>query len=239
MRIDADRNFAIPGSTRRHARPAILRPLALLCAIGSLGVASTDAAAQSGAPVYQVEVVIFAQPAGTSAELPPAGRTRPESQDADFESGDDPDLAVEVGDPSAGPDSAPPLLPDSLATPALPLQLSAVAARLNSGGYRLLWHQGWVQAPAAGVALDLATLAALGQGPAVPGLSGTISLMAGRFLHLGVDVELQSGATPEAELRQRHRIRQGVEHYLDGPHIGIVALVRRVTDESGDGQSTP
>lgn len=239
MRIDADRNFAIPDSRRCRARQAILRPLVLLCAIGSLGLAAADAAAQSGVPLYQVEVVIFAQPAGTSAEVPPAGRTRPESQDPDFESGDDPDLVDEVEDPSSGPPSTSPLLPESLATPALPLQLSAVAARLNRGGYRLLWHQGWVQAPVAGAALDLATLAALGQGPAVPGLSGTISLMAGRFLHLGVDVELQSGATPEAELRQRHRIRQGVEHYFDGPHISVVAVVRRVTDESSAAQSAP
>lgn len=239
MHIDADRNFILPGAPGCRARRAGLRPLVLLCAIGSLGLGAAGAAAQSGAPLYQVEVVIFSQPGGTSAELPPAGRTRPESQDADFESGDDPDLADPAEDPFAGPGSTLPLLPESLATPALPPQLSAVAARLNSGGYRLLWHQGWVQAPVAGAALDLATLAALGQGPAVPGLSGTISLMAGRFLHLGVDVELQSGASPEAELRQRHRIRPGVEHYFDGPHIGIVAVVRRVTDESGDGQSAP
>ena len=239
MRIDADRNFALPGPRRCRGRQALLRPLVLLCAIGPLGLAAADAAAQSGAPLYQVEVVIFAQPAGTTAELPPAGRTRPATQDADFESGDDPDLAVEVDDPPAGPGSASPLLPESLATPALPLQLSAVAARLNSGGYRLLWHQGWVQAPVTGAALDLATLAALGQGRAVPELSGTISLMAGRFLHLGVDVELKPGANPGAELRQRHRIRLGVEHYFDGPHIGVVAVVRRITDESGDGQSAP
>lgn len=238
MRIDADRHFARPAAPGRLVRQAGARLLLLLCAIGSPGLAAAAAAAQPGAPLYQVEVVIFSQPAGTTAELPPAGRPRPESQDADFESGNDPELADEAGDPPADAEPMVPPLPESLSTPVLPLQLSAVAARLNSGGYRLLWHQGWVQAPVAGAALDLATLAALGQGPAVPGLSGTISLIAGRFLHLGVDVELQAGGTTQAQLRQRHRLRQGVEHYFDGPHIGIVAVVRRVIDES-DGQSAP
>lgn len=214
--------------------------VALLCAAMPLGLAAGAAAAQSGAPLYQVEVVIFSQPAGTTAERPPSMPAEPRTEQTDSGPGRerDPEEAPETG---AGADVAPmlPRLPESLSGPAMPLDLAAVAARLNRGGYHLLWHQGWVQAPFQSAAFDLATLAALGQGPAVPGLAGTISLTAGRFLHLGVEIELQSGAGLAAELRQRHRLKPGVEHYFDGPHIGLIAVVKRVVDTPDAAQSAP
>jgi hypothetical protein len=186
----------------------------LLCG----GLTGTPAFAQH-AQLYQVEVVIFSQPAGTSAERPPR-----------------PPLPAEG---PAGPMTDPTLslLPEGFSVPQLPRTLEAVARRLNTGGYRLLWHQAWIQPPLAREGPQLALLAALGQGPATPGLEGTMSLVAGRFLHLGVDLTLSSAAGLEAELRQRRRLRPRVQQYFDHPRIGIVAVVTPVEIDAG--QSIP
>ena len=116
-----------------------------------------------------------------------------------------------------------------------PLELEAVAARLNREGYTLLWHQAWVQPPAQaprdGDGVPLAVLAAFGQGPVTPELSGRLSFSQRRFLHLGLQLELHSPAGLTARLEQQRRIRPGAEHYFDHPHIGVIVLVREVTGQ--------
>jgi hypothetical protein len=208
------------------------------------GLTATPAFAQQAGQLYQVEVVIFSQPAGTSAERPPrqplpaeepttermpAPATEP-SPEASAEAGPGAEDLAEL-DPTLS------LLPEGFSVPKLPLILEAVARRLNTGGYRLLWHQAWIQPPLAREGPHLVLLAALGQGPATPGLEGTMSLVAGRFLHLGVDLTLSSASGLEAELRQRRRLRPRVQQYFDHPRIGIVAVVTPV--EIGADQSIP
>lgn len=204
--------------------------------------AAPYATAEVDAPLYQVEVVIFSQPTGTSLERPPLRQPQPQPPEAEST----PQLTLDPGmEEAPGADASPtveeglPILPESLSIPTRPLQLAAVAARLNTGGYRLLWHQAWVQSPLSGVGLDLATLAALGRGPAVPGLSGSISLTAGRFLHLGMGIELQSPSGLEALMQQQRRVRAGVEQYFDHPRIGIVALVTPIESGEDSAQSAP
>jgi hypothetical protein len=114
-----------------------------------------------------------------------------------------------------------------------------VAARLNTGGYRLLWHQAWVQPPLDGAAVELSPLATLGKGPVTPGLSGAVSLSISRFLHLGMELELNSASGLEAELRQRRRVRPGVDQYFDHPRIGVIAVVTEIRGQAGQSASAP
>ena len=195
-----------------------------------LGFASGGAAAQAPTRLYQVEVVIFSQPAGSSVERLPLQTAPVAAREA---------IPGAVPDPGAptGLEEMAPILPIGVSGPVAPRQLDAVARRLNSGGYRLLWHQAWVQPALGREGLELATLAALGQGPAAPGLSGAITLTAGRFLHLGVAVELASELGLEAKLEQQRRVRLGDEHYFDHPRIGIIAVINR--RQSGGDQSEP
>ena len=207
------------------------RMAALVAVVLSIGFAAGQAGAQTGERRYQVEVVIFSQPAGTSVEQRPLQRAP--LVEADL--GPVPGATLDAGTPgpqlegAADAGEMTPLLPLGVAGPAAPRKLEAVARRLNTGGFTLLWHQAWVQPAVAGDGLELATLAALGRGPAAPELSGVIGLTAGRFLHLGLAIELHSAAGLEAVLAQRRRVRPGVEQYFDHPHIGVIALVTPVT----------
>lgn len=232
-----------------HSRPAPargtgragIRIAALVAAVLWFGFAAGQAGAQTNERRYQVEVVIFSQPAGTSVEQRPlqrAPRAEPNLESmlgAEFAE-EEPEAsmarAADAGDMA-------PVLPPGVAGPVAPRRLDAVARRLNTGGFKLLWHQAWVQPAVAGDGLELATLAALGQGPAVPELSGVIGLTAGRYLHLGMAIELHSAAGLEAELTQRRRVRFGDEHYFDHPHIGVIALVTPVTLEPAAAQPAP
>ena len=191
-------------------------------------LAGTGALAATDVRLYQVEVVVFAQPRDTSVEKPPLPRVLMPDPIAGQHDAIDPD-----GTPDLPPEDEPSdELPEGVSGPALPQKLNAVARRLDSGGYRLLWHQGWVQ-PATergGLSLSLPVLAALGGGPAQAGLSGTINLAAGRFLHLGLDLELESAEGIQAVLQDQRRMRINEEHYIDHPHLGVVAIVTRLPD---------
>jgi hypothetical protein len=181
------------------------------------------AAAQGvGARLYQVEVVIFEQPSGTSIERPPRAAPATPHGDADRLSREG---APGELDEAAEPAAATLELPAGFAGPGAPLKLANVAARMNSGGFRLLWHQAWIQPATGGEGPELALLAALGQGRAQPEISGTVTLTAGRFLHLGFALELRTAQGVEAELQHRRRVRFGEEHYFDNPRIGVIALV--------------
>jgi hypothetical protein len=187
---------------------------------------------------------VFAHPAGSSAERAPradavesAGDARPLLEtDA---AGDEEllDLAAMLPEPQDPGATA--ALPAGFLPPGNPLALRNVAARLNTGGYRLLWHQAWVQPATGRTAVDLELLAPLGQGHATPGLTGTIQLAARRFLHLGVDLEWQSAGTLEARMRQQRRMRLNEDHYLDHPRIGVIAVVTPLGAGGAQGSPNP
>jgi len=241
MPIDPARIKHIRPAPARGTRLAVFRVSALLVAVLSIGFAAGQAGAQSGARHYQVEVVIFSQPAGTSVEQRPLRRTTVVEAELEpvYGVGLDAGAPVVAMDGAADSDGMAPLLPQGVSGPVAPRKLDGVARRLNTGGFTLLWHQAWVQPAVAGDGLELATLAALGQGPAAPELSGVIGLTAGRFLHLGMALELHSKAGLEAELAQRRRVRLGVEHYFDHPHLGVIALVTPVALEPSASQAAP
>lgn len=208
----------------RNDTAAIVRLALLLGAALPAGLAAQDAPAVR---LYQVEVVIFAQPQGTSVERSPRGPT--ELIVTDGEAGLDATADASPDDAAvADPAESPAPRSRGYAPPRAPLALSNVAARLNTGGYRLLWHQAWVQPAGDTAPADLARLAALGQGRATPELGGTISLSQGRFMHLGMELEWRSATGLEAELRERRRIRTGTDQYFDHPRIGAIAVVKEI-----------
>jgi hypothetical protein len=228
-----------PAANVRAAAPRKWRrawAAVLSAAVLALALPATDALAQAAARLYQVEVVIFSQPAG-SLEFPPRqGSPLADSGTPVAPAPDEP--AAE--DPDAPPLSeASPVLPAGFSSARLPLVLGATAARLNRGGYQLLWHQAWVQPAVDRGAPELAVLAALGQGTATPDLSGVIHLSARRFLHLGIDLELRSGATLVAQMRQQRRIGLSVQQYFDDPRVGVIAVVTPVPVDADHSPPAP
>jgi hypothetical protein len=221
-RTDSDPQPSRASRLARHAAPAgcLAAAAAMLLAPAMLGAQATQRA-------YQVELLVFSQPPGTSREHPP----RPRSSAPELETGAFillPDAAAELraaGSGEAAPDSA---LPPGFGPPVAPLSLGAVASQLARNGFPTLWHQAWIQGPGARQGPELGVLAALGQGRAEPGLSGTVNLAVGRFLHLELALALDASAGFEAELRQRRRLRLGAEHYFDHPRIGVIAVVTAV-----------
>jgi hypothetical protein len=186
--------------------------------------------AQAPQRAYQVELLVFSQPAGASREHPPRPR---DAESEDLEPGAFvllPDAAAELLAAGTGEAAEDPALraPPGFGPPLAPLALADIASRLARNGFPLLWHQAWIQGPGAREEPELEVLAALGQGRAEPALSGTVSLAVGRFLHLELELELDTPAGFEAELNQRRRLRLGVEHYFDHPRIGAIAVVTAV-----------
>jgi hypothetical protein len=225
--------YSVPVGAPVNTRTRNPRRVVVALAAGLAATLAPLAVLAQSTTHYQVEVVIFAQPDG-SAELRPLPRAAPSARDAaDLEPGAPgaPAGAAEAAAVPSGPDEAASWLPPGFTRARLPLALEPAAARLNRGGYQLLWHQAWVQAPTDRGPMELPLLAALGQGPANANLSGRIQFSAARFLHLAVDLELQSAGVPVAELRQRRRVRIAVQHYYDHPHIGVLAIVRPVPAE--------
>jgi hypothetical protein len=229
MSISPTATRSAPAALRRLARKPALAAWLLALA----GLAGGPLHAEPDQRYYQVEVVVFAQPAGASVELPPrqAAPRAPESTDAEPELL--PDEFV------AGEDDAAETLVPGFAPAAMPRELDRVAAAMNRGGYRLLWHQAWVQPALRGEAPSLDELAKLHGGAVAAGLQGGISLTAGRFLHLGVDLQLRSDERLEAELRQSRRVRLGVEQYFDHPAIGVIAVVNRLEPEADQSVAEP
>lgn len=205
---------------RDLARPS-RRPLGVLLAacLALLPVAGTPAQELT---LYQVEVLIFLQPEGLSAELPPAPTPAPALVGEPRTEGGETLPAAEPPPEPTGPAQA---LPSGFSQPREPLALTAAAEALRRRGYQPLWHQAWIQPPGERDGVALPVLAALGQGRSSAGLQGGISLMLGRFLHLGLDLEWQPGPQLEAVMSQQRRIRSGEEHYFDHPRLGVLARV--------------
>jgi hypothetical protein len=175
-------------------------------------------------PLYQVEVVIFSQPSGSTLERLPRVQVTPSWQPVRrrmrrFPAGRFTQTEAERMDA---------LLAEGFAGPANARRLNAVATRLNTGGYRLLWHQAWVQPALARGAARVADPRRPGPGQADPGLSGAIGLTARRFLHFEVDIELHRQGRLEAKLLQTRRVRPMVDQYMDHSHIGVIAVVSPV-----------
>ncbi len=171
--------------------------------------------AQDSGRRYQVEIVVFEQTPATSEML-----VRPE---APVESDEGDPAVVLPTEPSP-----PAQMPEWLEGPAASTELEGIVRKLASGGYRVLWHQAWTQ-PANRRGneepIPLAILAAVGRGNAQPELAGEVTLSAGTYLHLALDLQLRAGPGTVYELDQQRRVKIGEMHYFDHPRLGAIALV--------------
>lgn len=104
-----------------------------------------------------------------------------------------------------------------------PKRLNDAASRLRAAaGYRVLAHGAWTQAPAAwnsrrGVPAGQVGLEA-------EGLSGTVILERGQYLHLGFDLRYREGDR-EVVLDEVRRVKVNERNYFDHAGVGVIAIV--------------
>jgi len=102
-------------------------------------------------------------------------------------------------------------------------KLSGIEASLRgSGAWRPIAHAAWSQS-ASNWGGAHAGLSLQDVGIDVPGLSGTVYLERGQFLHLGFDVSLGGG--PVYRIDEMRSVRFGDKLYFDHPAFGIIAVV--------------
>lgn len=107
--------------------------------------------------------------------------------------------------------------------PASDYRLAGVEGTLrSSGAWRPIAHAAWIQtAPNWGTHTGIA-LSDLGIN--VPGLTGTVYLERGTYLHLGFDVTLTvNGASYRID--NMHDVKYNDRQYFDHPAFGIIAVV--------------
>ena len=199
-----------------------MKLLAVL-ALALTGVASlTDARAQNaGAPtVYNIEIVVFRNQSGAGG---------PEDWSA---------RSV-----ARGPDT-----PDSTVTgrfvqtiASSQYQLNAVAARLqNTTNYPPIAHFAWQQTASSWGSRAGFTVTKLAGN--VPGLTGTIYLERGSYLHLGMALNYQPANVPTGlsaspgqvfNMNESRRVKFDQLNYFDHPAFGVIALVTPANRSTG------
>jgi hypothetical protein len=217
-----------------HARHAPLRALTLLCAVLLCGHAPAASAqeppaapapaaapAGPGSTVYNIEIIVFR---ATSAAGGP--------EDWSAEAGARNIAGEEVASGAAQIGHFVASLPASL------WQLGELESRLRASGlYVPVAHAAWSQ-----TASSWGTRAGFSVqklGIEVPGLSGSVFLERGQWLHLGMSLTyaLPSppqglGAAPDTpfSINESRRVRFYERNYFDHPAFGVIALV---TPEKG------
>lgn len=162
-------------------------------ALLALILASLPVASQQSPSRYDVEIVVFRM----------AGSTGPE------------DLNV---------DSAPVTATGGMqVTPTTQRRLTDEASRLRSaGGFQILAHTAWTQAPAAWNSRRGVSTEQLGLEGS--GISGTVYIERGQYLHLGFDLRVDQGGHVYT-ISEVRRVRAGETQYFDHPSVGILALI--------------
>jgi hypothetical protein len=122
------------------------------------------------------------------------------------------------------------MLPDSQ------YQLSDIEKRLRaSGGYAPLAHVGWSQTASAWGTRAGFALQRLGID--IPGMTGTVVLERGQYLHLGMTLAYAPASSPAGlgaapgttfTLNEGRRVRFNERTYFDHPAFGVIALVTPV-----------
>lgn len=199
-------------------RPASSRiRLSFLVLFACLGPASLHSQEPTASPTYRVEMLVFK--ANTALGTAENWGAREMLRDAGE-------------DTAAAGGAAETARLVRLLGPA-ELQLRETANRLRaSGAYEPVAHVGWMQ-----TASTWGTRAGLNVerlGIRVPGLTGTVSLERGQFLHLGMTLDyamdvppagIGAGAGTVFSLDQMRRIRFYERNYYDHPAFGVIALV--------------
>lgn len=120
-------------------------------------------------------------------------------------------------------------------------QLNDIEARLrNTANYPPIAHFAWQQTASSWGSRAGFTVAKLGGN--VQGLTGTIYLERGTYLHLGMSLDYQSPNPPDAlgaaagqsfNMRESRRVKFFERNYYDHPAFGVIALVTPSKPSSG------
>jgi Peptidoglycan-binding protein, CsiV len=198
--------------------------LALLVAVTSWPTATSQEPAAPVVPAYNIEVVIFRATTalGGAENWAAEAGTRNFSNDSS-------------ADESAAGDSREvgrflKVLPESQ------FQLVDIEKRLRaSAGYAPLAHVAWSQTASAWGTRAGFALQRLGID--VPGMTGTVVLERGQFLHLGMTLAYTPATSPAGlgaapgttfTLNAGRRVRFNERAYFDHPAFGVIALVTPV-----------
>lgn len=201
--------------SRRRTLCAALLAAALLC-VGPAG--AQQAPAQPGLQSYDVELLIFRNL---------SSKETPESWGV--EASTDAAQKMAIPDDETGTGETPAPTAPTTSFPSLPsskMKLTAIEETMRrSRAYQPVAHIGWTQpgfARNAAKYLSVSTLV-----PASSGLQGQIALSRGRYLHLTLDLVLdsQGDSTQRYVLRQTRRMRSNERHYIDSPKFGVIALI--------------
>ncbi|MEM7282177.1 MAG: CsiV family protein, partial [Pseudomonadota bacterium] len=108
-------------------------------------------------------------------------------------------------------------------------QLNDAVERLErASNYDLIAHLAWIQP---GFGRDDAMAQAIQTDEeAFQALSGTATLSVSNYLHLDMDLILDGDDLSEYQLREKRKMRRDEAHYFDHPHLGIIAVVRRLEE---------
>ena len=196
----------VPGTRRRLAASALALAVVLL----ALPRDALPQAAAAGTPSYNVEMVVFAVAAG------PAQREDWTAGGARLARGGDAGEGA-AGGAQVGRFGGP--------LPAAQFQLNDVEAKLAaSGNWRPLAHVAWSQTASSWGSRAGFTLQQLGV--RVPGLTGTVFLERGTYLHLGMSMKYSAGDGRAAyDLTEIRRVKFYEKNYYDHPAYGVIALV--------------
>jgi Peptidoglycan-binding protein, CsiV len=201
--------------------PDRLRTLLVALVAYMAGVTMPGAALAQAAPsVYTIEVIVFRNQSGSGGVEDWSARSV-----------------------ARGPDT-----PETPVTgrfvqslPEAQFQLNDIAAKLqNTANYQPIAHFAWQQTASSWGSRAGFTIAKLaGQ---VPGLSGTIYLERGTYLHLGMALTYQTSNPPAGlsappgtvfNLNESRRVKFFERNYYDHPAFGVIALVTPANRASG------
>ena len=120
-------------------------------------------------------------------------------------------------------------------------QLNAVAQKLqNTSNYQPIAHFAWQQTASSWGSRAGFTVAKLAGN--VPGLTGTIYLESGTYLHLGMSLSYQTSNSPAGlaaapgtvfMLNESRRVKWDKLNYYDHPAFGVIALVTPANRSTG------
>jgi hypothetical protein len=214
------------------SRPAFrFLTLAAVAALGlSLQAASQQPQQTAASPVYNVELVIFRATTALGAPENWSSSTKLESSP---DSGN-PEASGELPPPApVAPATAAQTARFVQALPETQYQLTNVVAKLRqSGGYAPVAHVAWSQTASPWGTRAGFPVQRLGIN--VEGLSGTIFLERGQYLHLGMSLSYAIANPPPSlaaepgtvfTLNDSNRIRFRELNYYDHPAFAVIALV--------------
>jgi hypothetical protein len=200
-------------------RTFLVALLAFAAGVATPGGAWPQAAAQTPS-VYTVEVVVFRNLSGSGG-----------AEDWSAKS------------VARGPDT-----PETPVTgrfvqslPAAQFQLNDIAGKLqNTANYQPIAHFAWQQTASSWGSRAGFTIAKLAGN--VPGLTGTIYLERGTYLHLGMALSYQTSNPPPGlsaspgtvfTMNESRRVKFFERNYYDHPAFGVIALVTPANRSSG------